>query len=83
MKRNIWLFRICIGLLLGHAITAGIINTGSISAAGAFIGAGLFAVAVALCGNSVSEPPSTTESAADDTNTVGASERSAVTENRQ
>jgi hypothetical protein len=44
-KRVFW---ICIGPLMGYGLTAGIINSQSISAAGAFVGAGLFAVAIAL-----------------------------------
>jgi hypothetical protein len=83
MKKNILFFQCCIGLLLGHAFTAGILNTGSISAAGGFIGAGLFAVAISFCRDSATVPQATAEPAADDTNTVGATEPSAVTGNRQ
>lgn len=76
----LWL---CVGPLIGHGLASGIMNPGSVSAAGAFIGAGLFGVAIALCRDSASAPQATAEPAADDTNTVGASEPSAVTENRQ
>ncbi|MGG5276374.1 hypothetical protein [Pseudomonas syringae pv. coryli] len=43
---------ICTGPILGFAITQGIMNPNSIAAAGAFVGAGLYGVAIALCANS-------------------------------
>ena len=40
---------IFMGPLLGYALTTAIMNPSSIAAAGAFVGAGLFAVAISLC----------------------------------
>lgn len=41
-------FVICIGPLLAHGLSSGILNPSSVSAAGAFVCAGLFAIAIAL-----------------------------------
>lgn len=77
---NVNLFRICIGLLLGHGITSGIMNPGSISAAGAAVGAGLFSIAIALSRDSASIPLSTAEPVADGNKAADKSQESSVAE---
>lgn len=59
------MFWICLGPLMAHGLVGGILNGESISAAGAFIGAGLFAVAIALCGDGSSSPAKTDTSVED------------------
>lgn len=69
---------ICLGPLIGHGLASGIMNPGSVSAAGAFVGAGLFGIAIALCRDPASTPVPSEDSATDGSKVSDTSPASSV-----